>query len=178
MFGLTTTRRLRAAQHENLSLNIKLGFLQGLHDGASRRLWAAGAQRDENARLLIEAYAALDNEQDRGLRERIAYRRRLNRALHACARWRAEAARSRRETRLLAEQLLDATSGQNTAARTALGLHTDPWQRATDGLNALIDAGVPFHIEPDGHISNPSGNEHIEWDRATQRWRLVHDTDG
>ncbi|MCR8574736.1 hypothetical protein [Streptomyces sp. Isolate_219] len=52
-----------------------------------------------------------------------------------------------------------------------------PWQRAVDGLNALVDAGIPAHIEPDGHISNPAGDEHIEWDRTAERWRLVHDED-
>lgn len=52
---------------------------------------------------------------------------------------------------------------------------TSPWQRAVDGLNALAESGVPFHIEPDGHISNPFGDEHIEWDRAAERWRLVLD---
>ncbi|MGW0552320.1 hypothetical protein [Streptomyces altiplanensis] len=50
-----------------------------------------------------------------------------------------------------------------------------PWQRAVDGLNALVDADVTFHVEPDGHISNPFGDEHIEWDREAGRWRLVHD---
>lgn len=52
-----------------------------------------------------------------------------------------------------------------------------PWQRAVDGLNALADAGIPVHAEPDGHISNPSGGEHIEWDRAAERWVLTHDED-
>lgn len=52
---------------------------------------------------------------------------------------------------------------------------TDPWQRAVDGLNALVDAGIGFWIEPDGHISNPLGDEHIEYDRETERWQLVHD---
>ncbi|MEU7596401.1 hypothetical protein AB0B79_25725 [Streptomyces sp. NPDC039022] len=60
------------------------------------------------------------------------------------------------------------TPGESTRAES-------PWQRAVDGLNALTDAGVDFHIEPDGHIANPLGDEHIEWDRASQRWRLVHD---
>ncbi|MEU7044982.1 hypothetical protein AB0A77_28540 [Streptomyces varsoviensis] len=50
-----------------------------------------------------------------------------------------------------------------------------PWQRAVDGLNALMDADIPVHVEPDGHISTPLGDEHIEWDRESQRWRLVHD---
>ncbi|MEV7470446.1 hypothetical protein AB0O20_28675 [Streptomyces kronopolitis] len=54
---------------------------------------------------------------------------------------------------------------------------TSPWQRAVDGLNALVDARIGFHIEPDGHISNPSGDEHIEWDRAVERFVLVHDDD-
>ncbi|MEU0087212.1 hypothetical protein [Streptomyces sp. NPDC006274] len=237
MFGLTTTRRLRAAE----------------------------AQRDENGRLLVEAYSALDTTQDHGLRRCITYRRRLDRALRACARyrgqlpnphpvehpdelwslidwslwgsgmgdvfreqlanqflaaitpkqhqqalgliqawtdsgreplgrrryedqqrrlhralravarWRAESARARRENRLLAEQLLTATSGHLPADRHALGLPEDgPWQRAVEGLNALVDAGIPFHVEPDGHISNSSGDQHIEWDHKAGRWRLVH----
>lgn len=54
---------------------------------------------------------------------------------------------------------------------------TSPWQRAVDGLNALAAAGIPVHVEPDGHISNPCGTEHIEWDRTTERWRLIHDED-
>ncbi|MER7807884.1 hypothetical protein [Streptomyces sp900116325] len=87
-------------------------------------------------------------------------------------------AKERRITRLLAEQLLDATGSYPTAARTALGLlPAGPWERALEGLNALVDAGVLFHVEPDGHISNSTGDEHIAWDRAAQRWRLVHDDD-
>ncbi|MGW3428942.1 hypothetical protein ACWDHW_13440 [Streptomyces melanosporofaciens] len=50
-----------------------------------------------------------------------------------------------------------------------------PWQRATDGLNALVDAGVGFHVEPDGHIANPFGDEHIEFDRSAERWVLTVD---
>ncbi|WP_265692371.1 hypothetical protein [Streptomyces griseolus] len=50
-----------------------------------------------------------------------------------------------------------------------------PWERAVAGLNALVDADVALHVEPDGHISNPFGDEHIEWDHDTARWRLVHD---
>lgn len=50
-----------------------------------------------------------------------------------------------------------------------------PWERAVAGLNALADAKVTFWIEPDGHISNPFGDEHIEWDQDASRWRLVHD---
>jgi hypothetical protein len=50
-----------------------------------------------------------------------------------------------------------------------------PWERAVTGLNALADAKVAFWIEPDGHIANPFGDEHIEWDQAASRWRLVHD---
>lgn len=55
---------------------------------------------------------------------------------------------------------------------------TSPWERAVDGLNALVDAGIGFHIEPDGHIANPAGDEHIEWDTATARWTLTHDEEG
>lgn len=52
-----------------------------------------------------------------------------------------------------------------------------PWERAVAGLNALVDAGVAFHVEPDGHISAPFSNEHIEWDRRAERWVLTHDED-
>lgn len=111
-----------------------------------------------------------------GRRRYAELKRRLDRALDNVVRWRTEANRARREAQLLAEQLLTATSGQSTAARRALGLPEDgPWQRAVDGLNALVDAGVPVHIEPDGHIANSSGDEHIEWDPKAGRWRLVHD---
>ncbi|MFD7101889.1 hypothetical protein [Streptomyces celluloflavus] len=51
----------------------------------------------------------------------------------------------------------------------------NPWERAVAGLNALVDADVIFHVEPDGHISAPFSAEHIEWDRGAERWRLVHD---
>ncbi|WP_030992175.1 hypothetical protein [Streptomyces sp. NRRL S-1813] len=59
----------------------------------------------------------------------------------------------------------------------APGADVSPWQRAVDGLNALATAGIPVHVEPDGHISNPCGTEHIEWDRAAERWVLTHDED-
>lgn len=86
--------------------------------------------------------------------------------------------KERRTTRLLAEQLLDATGHYPAAARTQLGLPpAGPWERAVEGLNALVDADVLFHIEPDGHISNSTGDEHIEWDRTSNRWLLVHDAE-
>ncbi|MFB6813064.1 hypothetical protein ACFCV8_00755 [Streptomyces sp. NPDC056347] len=50
-----------------------------------------------------------------------------------------------------------------------------PWERAVAGLNALVDAGVDFHVEPDGHISAPFSDEHIEWDLRARRWVLTHD---
>lgn len=53
-----------------------------------------------------------------------------------------------------------------------------PWKAAVAGLNALVDADIAFHIEPDGHISNPLGREHIEWDRTAKRWVLSLDEDG
>lgn len=52
-----------------------------------------------------------------------------------------------------------------------------PWERAVAGLNALVDADVVFHVEPDGHISAPFSDEHIEWDRKARRWVLTHDED-
>ncbi|MEU3219986.1 hypothetical protein [Streptomyces sp. NPDC006971] len=50
-----------------------------------------------------------------------------------------------------------------------------PWQQAVAGLNALVDADVIFHVEPDGHISAPFSDEHIEWDLQARRWVLTHD---
>ncbi|MGW3164781.1 hypothetical protein ACWC9Q_18295 [Streptomyces sp. NPDC001142] len=52
-----------------------------------------------------------------------------------------------------------------------------PWDRAVAGLNALVDADVIFHVEPDGHISAPFSDEHIEWDLKARRWVLTHDED-
>ncbi|WP_329592189.1 hypothetical protein OG195_27465 [Streptomyces sp. NBC_01362] len=52
-----------------------------------------------------------------------------------------------------------------------------PWERAVAGLNALVDADIAFWIEPDGHISGPFGDEHIEWDQKKSRWVLTHDED-
>lgn len=60
-------------------------------------------------------------------------------------------------------------------ARLAELTAASPWERAVAGLNALVDADVAFWIEPDGHISGPFSDEHIEWDQAASRWRLVHD---
>lgn len=51
----------------------------------------------------------------------------------------------------------------------------DPWVRATDGLNALVDAGIATWVQPDGHISDLAGDVHIMWDRSLQRWQLVRD---
>ncbi|MFB7399750.1 hypothetical protein ACFCZR_06220 [Streptomyces rubiginosohelvolus] len=151
MFGLTTTRRLRAAQHKTVGLQTRLGLLQGMHQGeAAARQRAEQDLADEIDAHLTTIRRALADEA--GLED------------------------EHRTTVSLAEQLLIATSGQSTAARRALGLsETGPWQRALDGLNALVDARIPFHIEPDGHIANSSGDEYIEWDRKAGRWRLVHD---
>ncbi|WP_030372361.1 coiled-coil domain-containing protein [Streptomyces rimosus] len=50
-----------------------------------------------------------------------------------------------------------------------------PWQRAVDGLNALVDAEVGFWMGADGMIYDPFGVEYIKWDRDSQRWRLLRD---
>ncbi|MEQ4610654.1 hypothetical protein ABMX48_31575 [Streptomyces cavourensis] len=241
MFGLTTTRRLRAAKIQIHGLDMQLGLLQGFRqaDEAARQraeqdfrdeveahltsirnalaaeqtateprpvqhpdelwslidwtLWGSGMGdtfRERLADTFLQAITPEDHAQalelirwwteDRG-REPLGRRRyedltrRLDRALSNVVRWRKAAHDERRTTASLAEQLLTATSGQSTAARQPLGLPEEgPWQRAVDGLNALVDAGVPFHIEPDGHIANSTGDQHIEWDRTAARWRLVH----
>ncbi|MEU5426923.1 hypothetical protein AB0H73_15145 [Streptomyces olivoreticuli] len=70
---------------------------------------------------------------------------------------------SDRLRRMAGEAGKDTRKGEST--RTA-----SPWRLAADGLNALVNAGVPFQVEPDGHISNPCGDEHIAWDRRAGRW--------
>ncbi|WP_327335937.1 hypothetical protein OG384_04680 [Streptomyces sp. NBC_01324] len=62
-------------------------------------------------------------------------------------------------------------------ARIAELAAASPWERAVAGLNALVDADVAFWIEPDGHISGPFSDEHIEWDHDAARWVLTHDED-
>ncbi|MEU0665702.1 hypothetical protein ABZ508_26450 [Streptomyces lavendulocolor] len=76
------------------------------------------------------------------------------------------------ELRRLAEAAVSGSTAGDEQAETS------PWQQAVDGLNALVDAGIPLHIEPDGHIANPCGDEHIEWNRETNRWQLVMDEEG
>ncbi|MFJ8224925.1 hypothetical protein [Streptomyces griseus] len=191
MFGLTTTRRLRAAQHKTLGLQAQLGLLQGFRQGHEaprqhaeqeladeidahlatiRRVLADEAEKAYNADTYAGRLESLQQQTTEGLLA--GAEEALRRAFAAEADLEAE----RRTVASLAEQLLNATSGQSTSARRTLGLpENGPWERAVDGLNALVDAQIPFHIEPDGHISNPSGDEHIEWDRKAGRWHLVHD---
>lgn len=64
----------------------------------------------------------------------------------------------------------DTLEGESTSPEAM-----SPWERAVAGLNALVDAGVDFHVEPDGHISAPFSDEHIEWDLRARRWVLTHD---
>ncbi|WP_406143688.1 hypothetical protein [Streptomyces anulatus] len=84
------------------------------------------------------------------------------RHLHACV----AAQRSRAD-------VLDHLCG--TYQERAELLEGSPWERAVAGLNALVDAGVAFHVELDGHISAPFSDEHIEWDLKAKRWVLTHD---
>ncbi|WP_354596133.1 hypothetical protein R1Y80_01025 [Streptomyces sp. JL1001] len=82
--------------------------------------------------------------------------------------------------------ILAAQKRRQTAAGIAVALEaagllqspesaSSPWERAVAGLNALVDADVVFHVEPDGHISAPFSDEHIEWDRKANRWVLTRD---
>ncbi|WP_405676873.1 hypothetical protein OG292_19710 [Streptomyces sp. NBC_01511] len=171
MFGLTTTRNLRATeQTKDAAWNRQ--FRQTLRVVRTHRLTAADLAAANHA--LTEVCSGIITERFQAARDHEHYRNRLTRALHAVARWRAEAGRARREAHLLAEQLLTATSGESTAARRALGLDIDPWQAAVDALNMLVDAGAAPHAWADG-IESGVANERIEYDHAAQRWRLVHD---
>ncbi|ARF62868.1 hypothetical protein B1H20_16835 [Streptomyces violaceoruber] len=191
MFGLTTTRRLRTAKLKIFGLQTQLGFARGFrqagNDARRRAEQDLAAEIDAHLATIRQRLTAEQRLADQATSHREALNRQASsHATHAAVILRdaakirsqleASLAAERRTTTSLAEQLLNATSGQSTAARQTLGLpETGPWERAVDGLNALVDAQIPFHIEPDGHISNPSGDEHIEWDRAAGRWRLVHD---
>jgi hypothetical protein len=150
MFGLTTTRRLRAAQHE-------LEF-----EAASR--WTA----ESNLAFENQAIAELSTAT---LRDRYHYRHRIAQLLARCSQYRTLLRHEKGTVRVLAEQLLDATSGRNPAARAALGLpETSPWDRAVEGLNALVDAGVAVDRSS---ILRLDGPERIEWNYMACRWHLV-----
>lgn len=153
MFGLTTTRRLRAAQHE-------LELEAAAH-------WKT--QRD-----LAAANTAFEHVTITAVRDRHHRRYRIAQLLARCAQYRTHLRHERGTVRVLAEQLLDATSGRNPAARAALGLATTtPWERAVEGLNALVDAGVAVDRSS---ILRLDGPERIEWDYMARRWHLVTDT--
>lgn len=153
MFGLTTRRRLRNEVDAHLR--------------TIRRMIRAEAKTGIAQTARAEAEQILSDEIDAHI-ETIRARTTVEDAL----------GKERRTTRLLAEQLLDATGHYPAAARAQLGLPpAGPWHRAVEGLNALVDAGECFHVEPGGHISNSSGDERIEWDRTTNRWRLAHGAD-
>ncbi len=84
---------------------------------------------------------------------------------------------------ICAAQKTKQTAAGIAAALEAAGLLqspesvASPWERAVAGLNALVDADVVFHVEPDGHISAPFSDEHIEWDLKARRWVLTRDED-
>ncbi|GGJ81835.1 hypothetical protein GCM10011583_11610 [Streptomyces camponoticapitis] len=169
MFGLTTTRSLRAAEQAHAAA-FSAQFRQTIRSVNAHSATRADLAAANHA--LTEVCSGIITERLQAARDHEHYRHRLTRALQAVARWRTEAGRARRETRLLAEQLLTATSGENTAARRALGLDVDPWRAAVDALNTLVDAGARPYAWNDG-IESGIGNERIEY--AAGRWRLVHD---
>ncbi|TXL91616.1 hypothetical protein [Streptomyces sp. IB2014 016-6] len=171
MFGLTTTRNLRAAEQAHAAA-WNAQFRQTLRSMYAHRLTRADLAAANTA--LTEVCSGIITARFQAARDHEHYRNRLTRALLAVARWRAEAGRARREAHLLAEQLLTATSGENTAARRTLGLTVDPWQVAVDALNTLVDTGAAPHAQTDG-IESATGNERIEYDHAAGRWLLVHD---
>ncbi|MEU6340217.1 hypothetical protein ABZ883_04610 [Streptomyces sp. NPDC046977] len=47
-----------------------------------------------------------------------------------------------------------------------------PWARLVDGLNALHEVDMPYHLDPIGVISNPLGPQSVEFDTARDRWVL------
>ncbi|MFE3371216.1 hypothetical protein ACFXOK_16640 [Streptomyces sp. NPDC059173] len=186
MFGLIATRRLRAEIDAHVVTSRRMTTAWDDRDTAQKAL---SDEIDAHLATIRQRLTAEQQLADQATSHREALNHQASsHATHAAVILRdaakirsqleASLAAERRTVTSLAEQLLIATSGQSTAARRALGLpETGPWQRALDGLNALVDAQIPFHIEPDGHIANSSGDEHIEWDRKAGRWRLVRDGD-
>lgn len=142
-------RFLNEENHEDLCLCD--GWPEACVSGYTRSNWDSGAM-EQALPAVIGLWESLRSEAEgrelRRLRARVA-----------------ELEAERHTTNEALAELTESTRGGS------------PWQRATDGLNALVDAGIGFHIEPDGHIANPFGDEHIEWDRSAERWRLVLDED-
>ncbi|WP_037906467.1 hypothetical protein [Actinacidiphila yeochonensis] len=89
MLGLTTSRRLRAA-------DARARDAVCLMRAARTELVRVTAQRDEVLRLVEQAYADLIREQHHSERSARHLRLRLTRALESLAYWRAEADRRRR----------------------------------------------------------------------------------
>ncbi|KIF67586.1 hypothetical protein HY68_01385 [Streptomyces sp. AcH 505] len=195
MFGLTTTRKLRATQFRAAGNMAALGFTQGIANGsltATRRKliatqqtleleaiarWQADVDLTAANHALEEVCTEILLERRQARRTQLHYRLRITHLLAVCAHRRTQARHLNGTIRLLAEQLLDATSGRNPAARQALGLTPGtPWERAVDGLNALTEAGVHFSLDLDG-VLGPDGNTRIHRDSATGRWHLADTTE-
>ncbi|MFI5525035.1 hypothetical protein [Streptomyces platensis] len=152
--------------------------------GIAAALDAAGMlQSPEAAAELEQLRASVAELESTAGRRRIAWQRARTRARAAggaadrCAAQAAELQLALQDTvgALLAGQLEREVLRARVAELEQQTADVSPWQRAVDGLNALVDADLPVHVEPDGHISNPAGSEHIEWDRSAGRWLLVHD---
>lgn len=107
MLGLTTRRRLRAAEaHAHATARL-------LQD-AQAELEHVAAQRDETLQLAEQAFVELIREQRRFDRDIHRLRRRLTRSVQSLAYWRGQeaaqrrgTARARGEVRLLASRLLE-----------------------------------------------------------------------
>lgn len=141
-------------------------------------------QSPENAAELERLRARVAELESTSARRLIAWRRARTRARATAGAADRYAGRAAELQTALQDTLAALLTGQaereGLRARVAeleqqIPTEASPWQRAVDGLNSLVDAEIPVHVEPDGHISNPCGDEHIEWDRTAERWRLVHD---
>lgn len=151
--SLADLEHLKNLVHEAVELGHKARFLWLSADERADNL----TQRVTELRAELEPYEVLNPQQ-------------CPKGLHAD--WLVDSEHTHACPWCRIDELRAAASGSTAGDEQP---ETSPWQRAVDGLNALADSGVPFHIEPDGHISNPFGDEHIEWDRAAERWRLVLD---
>ena|GEM_PF-6720597 len=126
MLGLTTRRRLRAADARTRRAVCLLR-------AARTELSQVTAQRDENLRLVEQAYTELIGEQRRAERDTRHLRLRLTRALESVAHWRAEEERRRREADhargealQLADRLLDHLDRAERRPRSPAPPPSDP----------------------------------------------------
>lgn len=170
---------------ENLRLRLALASAKRGRSDVRAELYGEQAQhrttleqRNKHARELIQMRARVA-ELETQRAAVLALHRKHTDSNHCFADDEAWPCQTRTALGLVAAPSRDLRPGAEAARRMIRDRHetetASPWERAVAGLNALVDADIAFWIEPDGHISGPFGDEHIEWDQKAARWRLTRD---